>query len=198
MGEWGTVTFVHTVRQRALERALTTVLRSFGFEYRGEGPSGADLEILVIPGSGWTAVKCSDGELLAKRPPRSKTAALGLLTKELGRSAFLMSIYDGDSIAMLEASARGKTVASGGEASHASPWLQEERIASERHLLARFYLLRVSEELREVTEESGLFAAEVSELLVPQVPSHLVYTNHGLNDEERIEGASWLSFGRPD
>src|SRR5262245_43380945 len=123
MGEWGSVTFVHTVRQKALRRALCTVLEKLGYRFDGEGPSGGDLEVLVVPGDGWTALKCTDSELLCKRPTGTKTPAIALLTKALGRSAFQLSIYDGDSIAMLEASPKGKVVASGGNASTGSPFM---------------------------------------------------------------------------
>jgi hypothetical protein len=196
MGESGSVTFVHTIRQRALRRALCAVLGQFGYRLEGEGPSGSDLEVLVMPGKGWTAVKCTDAELLCKRPPKAKIPGIALLAKSLGRSAFQMSIYDGDSISLLEASAKGKVVASGGEASTAAPFFQEEPISEKRLLRPKFYLLSVSDELRELTEDErgGLFAEDVSALLVPHMASRDVFADHIMDDQPELDDAYQLSF----
>jgi len=96
----------------------------------------------------------------------------------------------------LEAQADGTCVASGGEMATGSSLLQEEQIARTRFMRPRFYRLRVSRELKELTQDGGMFTDEVSAFLVPHVDPFYVFTDMAMAKRETITRGEWLTFAR--
>ncbi len=150
-----------------------------------------DLDVLLVPGKGWTAIVCSDPELLCERPEGEEKPALALVAKAVERSAFQISVHDGDSITLLETTPKGRVVASGGEGSTASAFFHAERIYDEHFFLPRFYALPVKSELRAIAGDD-LFHDQLITELVPDVEPFALLRGDVIDFAP--EGAVRLSF----
>ncbi len=195
MGEWGHTIYVHSSRRKSVARALAEVL-SPDYVYAGPGPSGAALEVAVIPAGPWTVVKTSEFEILCTRRERANVPRLAELAKMLGRAAFSVSLYDGDSVTVLEASAKGRILVSGGEASSGSRTFHDETIKRRYHFVPRLHLLKVPATLSELVDE-GCDPQEIAAYFLPDADPYQIVTDAFFTDEPEIEGAQWLSFTRP-
>jgi hypothetical protein len=154
------------------------------------------LRAVVIGTHGpWTAVKLSDAEFMCKRRDGQDRPRISELAIFLGRAAFQVSVYDGDSMTLLEASKGGRFCVSGGEAATASRRFHEERIARKRHFDPGFHLLRVSDELDNV----GGDWMDIASLLVPGIDPDLIATDGLFATKAKapsLPHAQWMAFDR--
>jgi hypothetical protein len=179
MGESGSLSFVHTLRRRALARAVADVMERLGY---AADPRG-DLDVALIPGRGWTAIVCSDPELLCERPEGESKPAIAFLAEAVGRSAFQISVHDGDSVTLLEATPKGRVVASGGEGQTASAFCHAEPIREEHLFSPRFYAIPVKKlrAMKETISHYGLLAK-----LSPRTPPFALLRGDVLDDERLV------------
>jgi hypothetical protein len=190
MGESGSLSLVHTTRRRALARAVTSVMERLGFM---PDPRG-DLDVLLVPGKGWTAIVCADPEVLCERPPGDTKPALAHVAETIARSAFQISVHDGDSITLLEATPKGRVVASGGEGSNASPFFHAERIDEGRFFAPRFYAIPVKGHLRAIAD-GPLFHDDLLTTLVPCVEPFSLLRGEVIDNRRLVpKGSLRMSF----
>ena len=130
MGEWQNSAWVKSSDTTAIQAALVDI---FGSEKRslvakpparkparqdrmqyGKAADSRLWAVAMIPGAaGWTLLKTAPFELLCEKAPKAKGPRLGALAKALGCDAFQVNLYDGDSLVLVEATARGVTKQSG-------------------------------------------------------------------------------------
>lgn len=194
MGEWGHTVYVHSSRRSAVARALAEVLAP-EYTYEGEGPTGAALEAVIIPAGAWTVVKTSEWEVLCARRDGASRPRLAEMTMRLGRSAFSVSLYDGDSVTVLEATPKGRILVSGGEGSTGSRSFHDEKIKRQHHFAPRLHLLQVPAALSDLVDE-GCDPQEICAYFLPDADPYVIVTDAIFADEPEIEGARWLSFAR--
>lgn len=194
MGEFGSITFVQTTQRAPLVSAVADLLARLGF-----GPiedEAADLDVLLVPATGWTAVVCSEPELLCERPEGEAEPGVAIVARAVARDAFQMTVCDGDSIILLEASARGRVVVSGCDTSTMSSFFHDEAIDEARMTAPRFHVLGVSEELRALVERGGLFHRELVSALVPGIEPLSLVMGRALLDAVVPDAWTRLAFRR--
>jgi hypothetical protein len=206
MGEWGSVTYVHTSRRRHLADAVRQLVEADGYSLvhtkgpfpdaeESKGRIRAYLRVVVLGESGpWSAIKTSVSELMCGRREGEKRSRISELAMTLERDAFQVSVYDGDSMTVMEASKRGRVCVSGGEAASGSRRFHDERIREDHHFEPRLRILRVTEELAQ-----GDFGWEdYAALLVPGTPPDLVATDQifSMGRAPVLPGAKWMAFAK--
>lgn len=195
MGDWGSVTYVHTCRRDHLEETVARLVEREGYGRVKDKDDAPSLRAVILGArGGWTAVKFSDSEFMVRRRAGQERPRISELAVVLARHAFQVSVFDGDSMTLVEASRTGRVCVSGGEAATASRRYHAETIKKKYHFDPGFHLLPVREDLENVAGDW----MEVAALLVPGVEADLVATDSLFAKARAPElpSARWLSFAK--
>jgi len=104
--------------------------------------------LALLRGPQWSALKSAPFDLPSERSPGAPVPRLAVLAQHLGCAAFQLNAYDGDSLVLLEADARGRLRASGFQASRGELTFHDE-LVDEGDAQAAFRLLDVPDALAE-------------------------------------------------
>ena len=207
MGEWGSVSYVHTARRSRVATAVAELLAREGYTYVGSRGAAGDgesrggarhLTLALLRSHGpWTALQASDADFFCRRRGGAQRCRLAELTKALGRYAFHVSVHGGDSVTLLEASRGGRVRVSGGALATKPSHFHEEPIARRHRMMPAFKLLPVSDELRELAGAwEGLAALLIPEVDPAMVANNLLFRIPGYAPAHP-DHARVLAFARP-